>query len=110
MNKLKIGQIFTIENEYAVEYDLSGKEEIIKSNEEIVIGADRFAHYLSNGFIQPLSPKDIIEGYDTEGIAKVIYKSLSNTYYIDDFLTYHDRDTSEFIDEIADALDRYLGM
>lgn len=105
MKTYKIGQILTSKADVKVEMALSGETKVIPKGNKIIIGADKFAHHIRNGMIQPLPEDDKVEGYDTTGIAEYLYIWLKNHFPIDEMLKDYDEDKSKFIDEIECALD-----
>ena len=61
--KYKIGQILTSNQDVEVEKALSGEKVVIPKGNKIIIGADKLAHHLRTGMIQPLGTAEV-EGYD----------------------------------------------
>ena len=55
MADYKIGQILTSTEDVEIEKALSGEKVKIPKGNKIIIGADKFAHHIRNGFIQPLA-------------------------------------------------------
>ena len=106
MADYKIGQILTSTEDVEIEKALSGeKVKIPKGNN---IGADKFAHHIRNGFIQPLAEGLTVEGYDTTGIAEYLYIVLRNHLPIDEMMEGYEITKQEVIDEIECALDEIL--
>ena len=90
------------------EKTLSGEKMIIPKGNKIIIGADKLAHHIRNGFIQPLAEGTTVEGYDTIGIAEYLYTHLRNYYPLDEMLDENGIDRLDFEDEIKCALDEIL--
>lgn len=96
----KIGQILTLNQDVEVEKALSGEKVVIPKGNKIIIGADKFAHHIRNGMIQPLQEGSEVKGYDTRGLAEYLYIILRNRFEIDELLESYDCTKQEFIDEI----------
>ena len=103
--KYKIGQILTSKADVEVEKALSGEKIVIPKGNKIIIGADKFAHHIRNGMIQPLQEGAEVEGYDTNGIAEYLYAKLRCHFEIDEMLESYDCTKTEFINEIEYCLD-----
>ena len=103
--KYKIGQILTSKEDVEVEKELSGEKVVIPKGNKIIIGADRFAHHIRNGMIQPLGEDVKVEGYDARGIAEYLYEMLCCHFPVDEMLEWNDWTSKEFIDEIEYRLD-----
>ena len=73
---------------------------MIPKGNKIIIGADKFAHHIRNGMIQPLQEGTEVNGYDAEGIAEYLYTKLKNHFEIDEMLESYDCTKKEFINEI----------
>ena len=101
----KIGQILTSNRDIEVERELSGKKVIIPKGNKIIIGADKLAHHMMNGMIQPLSENIEVKGYDTNGISEFIFSWISRFYPIDEMFEDYEVDKKEFVSEIECALD-----
>lgn len=111
LNKYKIGQILTSKEEVVLEKGISGEKVVIPKGNRIMIGADKLAHHLKNGCIQPLPEDAEVKGYDTESIASVIYDWLNRRFNLqEDMLDDYEIEKQEFIDEIEYALSEYVGM
>ncbi len=100
----KIGQILTSNRDIEVERELSGEKVIIPKGNKIIIGADKLAHHMMNGMIQPLSENIEVKGYDTNGISEFIFKWMSNQLPLIEMLEYCEVDKEEFRYEIESAL------
>lgn len=101
----KIGQILTSKEDQEIE-KVFGENEIIPNGNKVIIGADKFAHHIRNGFIQSLGENVEVKGYDAAGIAEYLYMYLKNSFAIDEMLEdYSDNNKQEFIDEIEFALE-----
>lgn len=59
----KVGQIITSTREVELETALSGKKVKVPTGNKVIIGADKLAHHIYNGMIQPISEE--IEIKDT---------------------------------------------
>ena len=59
----KIGQIITSNEDVEIEKVLSGEKVIIPKGNKIIIGADKFAHHIKTGMIQPLQNDSEVKGY-----------------------------------------------
>lgn len=111
MIKYKIGQILTSKEDLILEKGISGEKVIIPKGNRIMIGADKLAHHLKDGYIQPLPEVAEVKGYDTESIASVIYEWLNKRFNLqEDMLDEWEIEKQEFIDEIEYALSEYVGM
>lgn len=104
----KIGQILTSTEEVEIEKALSGEKVIIPKGNKVIIGADKLAHHIRNGFIQPLAEGSTVEGYDVTGIAEYLYIVLINHLPIDEMMEDYEVTKQEVIDEIECALDEIL--
>lgn len=100
MANYKIGQILTSAKEVEIEKALSG--------EKVIIGADKLAHHIRNGFIQPLAEGSTVEGYDTVGIAEYVYITLRNHFPLEEMMEGYEITKQEIINEIEYALDEIL--
>ena len=94
--KYKIGQILTSNRNIEVEKMFG---------EKVIIGADKFAHHLKDGMIQPLQKDTIIEGYDSEGIAEYLVKKLSAMFPLEEMLEDYDIEKERFEEGIYFLLD-----
>lgn len=108
MADYKIGQILTSTEDVEIEKALSGEKVKIPKGNKIIIGADKFAHHIRNGFIQPLAEGLTVEGYDTTGIAEYLYIVLRNHLLIDEMMEDYEMTKQEIINEIECALDEIL--
>ena len=77
--KYKIGQILISSRDVEVEKALSGEKVIIPKGNKIIIGADKLAHHIRDGMIQPLADGSEVDGYDDTGIAKYIFMYVLNS-------------------------------
>ena len=102
--KYKIGQILTSNRNIEVE-KMFGEKVIIPKGNKIIIGADKFAHHLKDGMIQPLQKDTIIEGYDSEGIAEYLVKKLSAMFPLEEMLEDYDIEKERFEEGIYFLLD-----
>lgn len=101
----KIGQILTSKADVEVEMALSGEKKVIPKGNKIIIGADKFAHHIRNGMIQPLGEDAEVKGYDAEGLAEYLYIWLKNHFPIDEMLENYDEEKEKFVAELECALD-----
>lgn len=103
--KYKIGQILTSNRDVEVEKALSGEKVVIPKGNKIIIGADKFAHHIRDGMIQPLSDSSEVKGYDSSGLAEYIYICLKAHLPIDDWMEDYDISKDDIVEEIEYALD-----
>lgn len=75
MADYKIGQILTSTEDVEIEKALSGEKVKIPKGNKIIIGADKFAHHIRNGFIQPLA-----EGLTVEGMTLLVSQNIFILY------------------------------
>lgn len=108
MANYKIGQILTSTEEVEIEKALSGEKVKIPKGNKVIIGADKLAHHIRNGFIQPLAEGSIVEGYDTAGIAEYVYITLRNHFPLEEMMEGYEITKQEIINEIEYALDEIL--
>lgn len=101
----KIGQILTSNKDVEIEKALSGEKIIIPKGNKIIIGADKFAHHIKTGMIQPLQNESEIKGYDTEGIAEFLFMWLQTHLPIDEMLEDYDCTEENLKEELECALD-----
>lgn len=100
----KIGQILTSNRDIEVERELSGEKVVIPKGSKIIIGADKLAHHLRDGTIQPLAENIEVKGYDTNGISEFIFKCISNQLPLLEMLEYREVGKEEFRYEIENSL------
>lgn len=103
--KYKIGEILTSNREVVVERALSGDKVVIPEGTKVIIGADRMAHHIKNGCIQPLTTGTEVSGYDSDGIAEFIYLWMSTQLPINEIETDWDLGENTIKDIIAEALE-----
>lgn len=108
MADYKIGQILTSKQDVELELELSNKKVKIPKGNKIIIGADKFAHHIRDGMIQPLQKGATVEGYDTTGIAEYLYIMLRNHLPIDEMMENYEVTKQNIVDEIECALDEIL--
>ena len=101
----KIWQILTSKEDVEVEKALSGEKVTIPKGNKIIIGADKLAHHIRNGMMQPLPEDSEIQGYDASGIAEYLYTYLRNHFEIDEMLEGYDDTKERFMEEIEYALE-----
>lgn len=101
----KIGQILTSKEDVEVEKALSGEKVTIPKGNKIIIGADKLAHHIRNGMMQPLPENSEVKGYDASGIAEYLYIYLRNHFEIDEMLEGYDDTKERFMEEIEYALE-----
>ena len=101
----KVGQILTSKEDVEVEKALSGEKVTIPKGNKIIIGADKLAHHIRTGMMQPLPEDSEIQGYDASGIAEYLYTCLRNYFEIDDMLEGYDDTKERFMEEIEYALE-----
>ena len=100
----KIGQTLILKHETEIETELGRKIKVPAGN-KIIIGADKMAHHLTNGMIQPVSKDIEIKGYDAYGLAKYLLTHIKNWCPIDEFFEHYGIDENEFAEELEFALD-----
>lgn len=108
MAEYKIGQILTSKVDTEIELALSGEKIKNPKGNKIIIGADKFAHHIRDGRVQPLKKDSIVEGYDTTGIAEYLYIVLRNHFQIKEMMEDYEISKKDFVDEIECALDEIL--
>ena len=108
MADYKIGQILTSAKDVEIEEALSGEKVKIPKGNKVIIGADKFAHHIRNGFIQPLAEGSKVEGYDTSGIAEYVYITLRNHFPLEEMMDDYEITKQEVTNEIEYALDEIL--
>lgn len=101
----RIGQILTYKADTVVEKALSDKKVLIPKGSKIIIGADKLAHHINNGMIQPLSEDSTVDGYDSSGLATYIFMHIKSYFPMDEMLDDYDIADQDVIDEIEYALD-----
>ena len=101
----KVGQILTSEEDVEVEKALSDEKVIIPKGNKIIIGADRLAHHIRNGMMQPLPEDSEVHGYDASGIAEYLYTYLRHHFAIDEMLEDYDDTKERFMEELEYALE-----
>ena len=101
----KVGQILTSKEDVEVEKALSGEKVTIPKGNKIIIGADKLAHHIRTGMMQPLPEDSEIQGYDASGIAEYLYIYLRNHFEIDEMLENYDDTKERFMEEIEYALE-----
>ena len=102
--KYKIGQILTSNQDTEVEKALSGEKVVIPKGNKIIIGADKLAHHLRTGMIQPLGMAEV-EGYDSKGLAEYLLFVLKAHFPIDEMLEDYEISERMLLDEIEYAFD-----
>ena len=108
--KYKIGEVLVTKADVEIEAALSGKKRKVPKGSHIVIGADRLAHHLNTGIIQPLAADSEVKGYDVIGIARVVMHCLERRYPLIEIFENYDIEYQEFGEEIEFALSEYVGM
>lgn len=103
--KYRIGQILTSKVETELKLALSEDTVVVPKGNKVIVGADKFAHHIRTGRIQPFPEGAEIEGYDGNGIAEYIYIYSRNHFPIDEMLEDYDDTKERFIEEIEYALD-----
>lgn len=107
--KYKVGQILTSNTEVVVEKALSGEKVIIPKGNKIIIGADKLAHHIRDGMMQPLVDGSEVKGYDSSGLAEYIYICMKAHLPITEWMEDYEISKNEIVEEIEDALDE-IGM
>lgn len=80
------------------------KKVVIPKGNKIIIGADKLAHHLRTGMIQPLGTAEV-EGYDSEGLAEYLLHVLKAHFPIDEMLEDYEIAERMLLDEIEYAFD-----
>ena len=107
--KYKVGQILTSNTEVVVEKALSGDKVTIPKGNKIIIGADKLAHHIRDGMIQPLADGSEVKGYDSSGLAEYIYICMKAHLPITEWMEDYEISKNEIVEEIEGALDE-IGM
>lgn len=108
MAEYKIGQILTFKEDTEITLALSEEKLKIPKGNKVIIGADRFAHHIRDGRIQPIRDDSIVEGYDNAGIAEYLYIVLQNHLPIDEMMEDYNITKKDIVNEIEYALDEIL--
>ena len=104
----KIGEILESKKDVTVKKELSDEEIIIPKGNKIIIGADKLAHHLRDGMLQPLQEGSEVEGYDCEGLAEYLFLCLRAYLPLNEMLEDYEISEKEFREEIEYALDEIL--
>lgn len=107
--KYKIGQILTSTKDVVIEKALSEEKVTIPKGNKIIIGADKLAHHIRDGMIQPLADGSEVKGYDSSGLAEYIYICLKARLPIDEWMDDYEISKDDIVEEIECALDD-IGM
>ena len=107
--KYKIGQILTSRRDVEVEKALSGEKVVIPKGNRIIIGADKLAHHIRDGMIQPILQESEVDGYDASGIAEYIFICLKTHLPVEEWMEEYEISKNDIIEEIECALDE-IGM
>ena len=105
----KIGQILTSNKDIVVEKALSGEKVITPKGNKIIIGADKLAHHIRDGMIQPLADGSEVKGYDSSGLAEYIYICMKAHLPITEWMEDYEISKNDIVEEIECALDD-IGM
>ena len=70
----KIGQILTSKTDQVVEKALTDEKVTVPKGNKVIIGADKLAHHIKTGMIQPLTDDIEVKGYDTTGLAEYLFE------------------------------------
>lgn len=103
--KYKVGQILTSNTDVVVEKAMSEEKVTIPKGNRIIIGADKLAHHIRNGMVQPLADDLKVEGYDSFGIAEYIYMWMESHLPIAEWMEDYEISKNDIIEEIECALD-----
>lgn len=101
----KVGQIITSTREVELETALSGKKVKVPAGNKVIIGADKLAHHIYYGMIQPISEEIEIKGYDANGLAEYLAFYLKNRYPLKELFEYYGIKESDFKEDLGFALD-----
>ena len=81
-----------------------GSTLLYRTRNKIIIGADKLAHHLRTGMIQPLGTAEV-EGYNSEGLAEYLLLVLKAHFLIDEMLEDYEISERMLLDEIEYAFD-----
>lgn len=104
--KFQIGQEIIINEDFNITSVISNDVAQIKTGDKGFVDSNGFVHYTTGkarGKIQKLGDTEL-KGYDTENIAKIIFRRLKNEFGLDEFLDGYDIEEKDFINEIEDVL------
>jgi len=110
MIKHMIGEEIIIQKGFEIENALSDNRLQVKIGDKGYIDGSGFIHYITGaarGKMQKVSDV-VLEGYDCENIAKLVFQRLNNHFNIKEFLDDYEIDKKYFIDEIECALSDIL--
>lgn len=108
-DKYKIGETFTVQSDYEGTLALSETKKTVRKGSKIIIGADRLAHHVNDGMIQPLAEDAEVKGYDAKGLSEYILLCLTAHYPIDEVLEEYDISKDDVIERLEYAFCE-LGM
>ncbi len=100
----KIGQILVSSEDVEVRKALSDEKVIVPKGNKVIIGADKLAHHIRTGMIQPIGDAEV-KGYDSGGLAEYLAMVLMARLPIAEMLEDYDLDEKAFKNEIEYALD-----
>lgn len=104
----KIGQILTSKEDTEIQKALSGDKVVVPKGNKIIIGADKLAHHIKNGMLQPLEEGSEVKGYDCEGIAEYLYIALRSHLPLDEMMDDYEVTKENLMEEIECALSEIL--
>lgn len=104
MSKYKIGQILVSKEEKEVETTF-GRKDVIPKGNKVIITAYGMGHHIRNGMKQPLPKDDVVEGYDTEGLAEYLFTCMKRNLPIEEIMEDYDLTKTDVKEVIEEALD-----
>lgn len=102
MDKYNIGQRLIVNEDVETEGCAFKVPHKIRKGTRMYVGADNFIHFLDTSMMPTKTP---IEGYSVKGISEFIYEMVSARIPLDEMLEDYDIDKSEFMGQVADALE-----
>jgi len=110
MNKHMIGEGIVIKKDFEIETAFNDNKLQVKIGDKGYVDGNGFIHYTTGearGKMQKISDV-VLEGYDCENIATLVFQRLNNHFNIKEFLDDYEIDKKYFIDEIECALSDIL--
>lgn len=104
MSTYKIGEILVSKRETEVE-TIFGRKVVIPRGNKVIITAHRLGHHIRNGMKQPLQENDVVEDYDTEGLAEYLFTCMKSHLPMDDMMYDYDLTEEDIKEVIEEALD-----
>lgn len=104
MSTYKIGEILVSQRETELETNF-GRKDVIPKENKVIITAHGLGHHIRNGMKQPLQKDDVVEGYDTEGLAEYLFMCMKRDLPMDDMMYDYDLTEGDIKEVIEEALD-----